>query len=257
MSTPATELLELAGVTKRYGGIAALDDCRFRVAEGSMTGLIGPNGSGKTTAFNVVSGFVRPDAGVVRFAGREVRPEPARMCRAGLVRTFQQPRVFGALTALENVVVAGASRWWAAFTPRVGRRDRSRALELLEEFGLAGVADLPADRLSYGQRKLVELATVLIGGPRLVLLDGIPVEAPLDGTLIVMRNQDLPGVIGEVGSVLGRHGVNIANFALGRDGKGAIGVVNVDESAAGQIDDEIVSALAKVPAIKDVRVIRV
>src|SRR5262249_42235932 len=96
-------------------------------------------------------------------------------------------------------------------------------------------------------------------GPRLVLLDGIPVEAPLDGTLIVMRNQDLPGVIGEVGSVLGRHGVTIANFALGRDGKGAIGVVNVDESAAaGKIVDEtIVEALCKVPAINDVRVIRV
>jgi D-3-phosphoglycerate dehydrogenase len=94
-------------------------------------------------------------------------------------------------------------------------------------------------------------------GPRLVLLDGIPVEAPLDGTLIVMRNQDLPGVIGEVGSVLGRHKVNIANFALGRDGKGAIGVVNVDESAAGQVNDTIVDALRKVPAINDVRVIRV
>jgi D-3-phosphoglycerate dehydrogenase len=95
-------------------------------------------------------------------------------------------------------------------------------------------------------------------GPRLVLLDGIPVEAPLDGTLIVLRNQDLPGVIGEVGSVLGRHGVNIANFALGRDGKGAIGVVNVDESANGhQVDDTILSALAKIPAVTDVRVIRV
>ena len=94
-------------------------------------------------------------------------------------------------------------------------------------------------------------------GPRLALLDGIPVEAPLDGTLIVLRNQDLPGVIGEVGSVLGRHGVNIANFALGRDANGAIGVVNVDERAAGQVNDAIVAELAKIPAIKDVRVVRV
>jgi D-3-phosphoglycerate dehydrogenase len=94
-------------------------------------------------------------------------------------------------------------------------------------------------------------------GPRLVLLDGIPVEAPLDGTLVVIRNQDLPGVIGEVGSVLGRHGVNIANFALGRDAAGAVGVVNVDESGAARIDDEILAALKAVPAIKDARVVRV
>jgi D-3-phosphoglycerate dehydrogenase len=94
-------------------------------------------------------------------------------------------------------------------------------------------------------------------GPRLVLLDGIPVEAPLDGTLLVIRNQDTPGVIGEVGSVLGRHGVNIANFALGRDENGAVGVVNVDERGASRVDDEILSSLKAVPAIRDARVLRV
>jgi D-3-phosphoglycerate dehydrogenase len=93
-------------------------------------------------------------------------------------------------------------------------------------------------------------------GPRLVLLDGIAVEAPLDGTLLVVRNQDTPGVIGEVGSVLGRHGVNIANFALGRDENGAVGVVNVDERGS-HVDEEILAALKAVPAIKDARVIRV
>jgi D-3-phosphoglycerate dehydrogenase / 2-oxoglutarate reductase len=94
-------------------------------------------------------------------------------------------------------------------------------------------------------------------GPRLVLVDGIPVEAPLDGTLIVLRNQDLPGVIGEVGTVLGKHGVNIASFALGRDANGAIGVVNVDERTADQINAPIVGALSKIAAIKDVKVVRV
>jgi D-3-phosphoglycerate dehydrogenase len=94
-------------------------------------------------------------------------------------------------------------------------------------------------------------------GPRLVLLDGIAVEAPLDGTLIVIRNQDQPGVIGEVGSVLGRHGVNIANFALGRDSAGAVGVVNVDESGASRVDEQILAALEAVPAIKEARVVRV
>ncbi|HEU5158717.1 MAG TPA: ABC transporter ATP-binding protein [Streptosporangiaceae bacterium] len=164
-------LLEVVGLTKRYGGIAALDDCRFGVAEGSITGLIGPNGSGKTTAFNVISGYVRPDAGSVRFAGRKVRPEPAKMCRAGLVRTFQHPRVFGTLTALENVVVAAAPPWWATLTPRVRRRDRDRALALMEEFGLAGVAHQPAGQLSHGQRKLLAFAAALMSEPRMVLLD--------------------------------------------------------------------------------------
>jgi D-3-phosphoglycerate dehydrogenase len=94
-------------------------------------------------------------------------------------------------------------------------------------------------------------------GPRLVLLDGIPVEAPLDGTLLVIRNQDTPGVIGEVGSVLGRHGVNIANFALGRDDNGAVGVVNVDERGATRVEDEILASLKAVPAIRDARVLRI
>jgi D-3-phosphoglycerate dehydrogenase len=94
-------------------------------------------------------------------------------------------------------------------------------------------------------------------GPRLVLLDGIPIEAPLGGTLLVIRNQDQPGVIGEVGSVLGRHGVNIANFALGRESNGAVGVVNVDESGATRVDASVLTALTAVPAIKDARLIRV
>lgn len=93
-------------------------------------------------------------------------------------------------------------------------------------------------------------------GPRLVLLDGIPVEAPLEGTLVVIRNQDQPGVIGEVGSVLGRAGVNIANFALGRDANGAVGVVNVDEGN-GKLDPSILAALTNVPAIKDAKLLRV
>ena len=87
-----------------------------------------------------------------------------------------------------------------------------------------------------------------------MLLDGIPIEAPLDGTLLVIRNQDTPGVIGEVGSVLGRHGVNIANFALGRDANGAVGVVNVDERGSQRVDEPILAALKAVPAISDARV---
>jgi D-3-phosphoglycerate dehydrogenase len=94
-------------------------------------------------------------------------------------------------------------------------------------------------------------------GSRLVLLDGIPVEAPLDGTLLVMRNNDLPGVIGEVGTLLGRHDVNIANFALGRDANGAVGVVNVDERGAANVNEALLDELSKIAAIKDVRIVRV
>ena len=94
-------------------------------------------------------------------------------------------------------------------------------------------------------------------GPRLVLLDGIAIEAPLAGALIVIRNQDTPGVIGEVGSVLGKHGVNIANFALGRDAQGAIGVVNVDESGSTTGRSKVLDALTAIPAIRDARLIRV
>jgi D-3-phosphoglycerate dehydrogenase len=103
----------------------------------------------------------------------------------------------------------------------------------------------------------VEGTTFEHGGPRLVLLDGVPVEAPLDGTLVVMRNNDLPGVIGEVGTVLGRHGLNIANFALGRDANGAVGVVNVDERTVGEVNETIVGEIERVPAIRDVWVVRV
>jgi D-3-phosphoglycerate dehydrogenase len=103
----------------------------------------------------------------------------------------------------------------------------------------------------------VEGTTFEHGGPRLVLLDGVPVEAPLDGTLVVMRNNDLPGVIGEVGTVLGRHRLNIANFALGRDANGAVGVVNVDERTSDEVNETIVGEIERVPAIRDVWVVRV
>ncbi|HKS98824.1 MAG TPA: ABC transporter ATP-binding protein [Rugosimonospora sp.] len=166
------ELLELSGLTRTFGGVRAVDDCSLRVAEGTVTGLIGPNGSGKTTVFNIVTGYLRPDAGRVRFAGRDItRYGTGRRYRLGLSRTFQQARVFGSLSTLENLVVAAGYPWWQLFTPRVRARDRVRAQELLEEFGLSAVAGLPAGQLSYGQRKLLEFAAVLMSAPRLVLLD--------------------------------------------------------------------------------------
>jgi ABC-type branched-subunit amino acid transport system ATPase component len=165
-------LLAVEGLTKSFGGIRALDDCSFEIAEGSVGALIGPNGSGKTTAFNVITGYQPADAGCLTFRGRTVRrPDPCRLQRLGLARTFQQARVFPALSVLENVVLGRNQSWHGLLRRRVPAPDRQRAEDLLEEFGLAAHADMPAGRLSYGQRKLLELASVLMAEPVLVLLD--------------------------------------------------------------------------------------
>jgi branched-chain amino acid transport system ATP-binding protein len=165
-------LLEVSGVSRSFGSVRAVQDASFSVEQGSITALIGPNGSGKTTLFNVITGYLAPDAGRVTFDGADVTgAKPSRLYRRGLSRTFQQARVFGHLTVEENLVVAGGYRWPQLFGPRVGRADRVRAGELLEDFRLAHVADLYASELSYGQRKLLEFAAVLMSRPRLVLLD--------------------------------------------------------------------------------------
>jgi len=165
-------VLEVDRLTKRFGGVAAVDGCSLAVAEGTVTALIGPNGSGKTTLFNLITGYLRADSGSVAFAGKRVRrPEPTALCRRGLTRTFQQARVFGSLTLVENMVAAVQQPRRSAFRRAVSRADRERAIGLLEEFGLARLAGSRADQLSFGQRKLLEFATVLMGRPRLVLLD--------------------------------------------------------------------------------------
>ncbi len=165
-------LLGVSGLTKRFGGVAAVNGCSFQVDEGTITALIGPNGSGKTTAFNMITGYLPADSGEVTFAGRAVkRPNPTRLYRAGLTRTFQQARVFPGLTLLENLTVAISQPWRTLLRRNVAARDRERALTLLEEFGLERLGDRPAGELSFGQRKLLEFATVLMGEPRLVLLD--------------------------------------------------------------------------------------
>jgi ABC-type branched-subunit amino acid transport system ATPase component len=167
-----TALLEIDGLTKRFGGVTAVDVCSFTVPEGSVTALVGPNGSGKTTAFNLITGYARADAGTIRFAGSTVRrPDPVRLARNGLTRTFQQARIFPQLTLVQNMVAALQQPWTATFTPAVRRSERERALQLLDEFGIVRLAEERAGNLSYGQKKLLEFAAVLMGEPRLVLLD--------------------------------------------------------------------------------------
>jgi neutral amino acid transport system ATP-binding protein len=155
-----TAELRAAGIAKAFGGVQALDGATLTVAAGSVTGLIGPNGSGKTTLFNVITGYERPDAGQVYLGGRRITgASPQRVFGLGLGRTFQLTRVFPRLTVAENLLLA---------TPRGQQR---RARDLLELTGIAANAGALAGTLSYGQRKLLELATVLAAGPAVVLLD--------------------------------------------------------------------------------------
>ena len=164
-------LLEVEGLQKRFGGVVAVDDCSFAVAAGTITGLIGPNGSGKTTVFNIVTGYEPADHGAVRFEGRAVqRPDPSRLARRGLLRTFQQARVFLHLTVLDNLVLAIPQPWWHAGRVRASRAEQEQA-RVLADFNLEHHADSVAADLSFGQRKLLEFAATLMSRPRLVLLD--------------------------------------------------------------------------------------
>lgn len=157
-----TAELRTEAISKAFGGVRALDDCTLTVPAGSISGLIGPNGSGKTTLFNIVTGYERPDAGEVYLDGRRITSASAqRVFGLGLGRTFQLTRVFPRLTLLENMLVAA----------RGSAADKRRARELLEFTGIGQYADALAGTLSYGQRKLLELATVLAAGPAVVLLD--------------------------------------------------------------------------------------
>jgi branched-chain amino acid transport system ATP-binding protein len=176
-----TALLEVRGVSKRFGGVHAVKDVSFRVEKGMVKALIGPNGAGKTTLFNLVSGFVAPDAGTVRFRGAPIEGRPPhRVAGLGLSRTFQHIRLFAGMTALENVMVGRHPRSRAGFlagmlhlpwTRREEREIEGRAREALDFLGIAALAGQDATSLSYGQQRAVELARALVSEPELLLLD--------------------------------------------------------------------------------------
>lgn len=174
--------LEVRGLTKRFGGVIAVDGCSFEAPLGQVTGLIGPNGAGKSTAIDLISGFKLPDSGTVLFKGRALEGlSPHQISRMGLIRTFQAPREWPGLSVLENVVMA---RWDAGregFLRGVvglGRAQRAksaaelaRAREILDEFGLATLRNERAGNLSGGQKRLVEFARIRMAEPELVILD--------------------------------------------------------------------------------------
>jgi ABC-type branched-subunit amino acid transport system ATPase component len=165
-------LLEVDHLEKSFGELRAVDSASFAVEDHTITALIGPNGSGKTTLFNLITGYLPPDGGRVRFDGRDITgASSGSLYRSGLTRTFQQARIFPQLSVEENLTVAAGYSWRQLFGARLSRADRERVAALLEEFRMAHVADLYASELSYGQRKLLEFAAVLMSSPRLVLLD--------------------------------------------------------------------------------------
>ena len=166
-------LLEAKNVSKAYGGIRALETCSVTVERGSITGLIGPNGSGKTTLFNVITGYDRVDAGDIRFEGVTITNQPPdKVFQLGIGRTFQLTRIFPRLTVMENMHVAVQRKGTRSLLSRwSSSHEQRQALELLDFVGISGLKDMPASNLSYGQKKLLEFAFVLIAEPQVILLD--------------------------------------------------------------------------------------
>jgi ABC-type branched-subunit amino acid transport system ATPase component/ABC-type branched-subunit amino acid transport system permease subunit len=166
-------LLEVKGLEKRFGGLRAVDGASFSVPEGSITAMIGPNGSGKTTVFNLIGGTMTPNAGEVWFDGRRIDGlKPWERAYAGLGRTFQITRLFREMTVLENVVAPlRGFRWGQLNADGVSGSEAERAEELLDFVGMKRYAGVQAKALSFGQQKLVELAQVLMLDPKLIMLD--------------------------------------------------------------------------------------
>jgi neutral amino acid transport system ATP-binding protein len=173
-------MLRVEGASKAFGGIQALDLCSIEVEQGTIHGLIGPNGSGKTTLFNAITGYEPLDAGQITFRGLPITDAaPAKVFSMGIGRTFQLTRIFPRLSVIENMHVAvqrgGGQAWKPELLGLLGRwsssREHERALELLTFVGLVPFVRSSAESLSYGQKKLLEFASVLMAEPEVILLD--------------------------------------------------------------------------------------
>jgi branched-chain amino acid transport system ATP-binding protein len=178
---PAEALLQVEGVTKRFGGLVALSEVSFEIRKAEIYGLIGPNGAGKTTLFNVLTGLYRQDVGTFRFEGKLLRNvTPDRIAALGIARTFQNIRLFANLSALENVMIGRHVRTranvvGAILRNRATREEEAaierRAHELLQYVGIAHRANELAKHLSYGDQRRLEIARALATDPRLLALD--------------------------------------------------------------------------------------
>ncbi|HET7277435.1 MAG TPA: ABC transporter ATP-binding protein [Dermatophilaceae bacterium] len=179
-ATAGTAVLQADGVVMQFGGLIAVNNVSMRVDEGEIVGLIGPNGAGKTTFFNCLTGMYKPTRGRVTLLGTELPPRPRAVVKAGMARTFQNIRLFGNMTALENVMVGRYCRTSSmALTsilrgPKFRREEeatRARAQELLEFVGLGKSTELLARNMPYGDQRRLEIARALATDPKLVLLD--------------------------------------------------------------------------------------
>ena len=168
-------VLAVESITKRFGGIAAVDGVSFEVRQGEILGLIGPNGSGKSTLFNCILGQIRPSSGSVRLDGRDVTGlDPALLNRMGVSRTFQLLQVFPNLSVRENLILAGQEHIGSVGSRLFGKRDAglgAAADKMIAFFRLGHLANAKAGGISYGQQKLLDAAMAFMAGPRLVLLD--------------------------------------------------------------------------------------
>ena len=174
-------ILKITGLARSFGQMKAVDDVSLDIKRGSMTGLIGPNGAGKSTLFNLLTGALKPDSGTVSLEGQDVTGlPPNQLFSRGLGRTFQIPRPFARMSVLENVMLAPPDQTGETvvgpflFRSRMHdeeKRIRTKALEVLEFVTLVALADHPAGQISGGQMKLLELARVLMGDPKVILLD--------------------------------------------------------------------------------------
>ena len=191
--------LSVGGLSKRFGGIVALEDVSFDVHEGEIVGLIGPNGAGKTTVFNCISRFYEPDGGHIRFGGRDItRISAHRVIAAGIARTFQQTHLFRSMTVAGNIETGRHSLPADIHLPLLGgRRHRDEgaaraAEEIIEYLGLRDLRDYPAAALPFALQKRVELARALAGNPRLLLLD-----EPASG----LSHEELQGLAGLIRNI--------------------------------------------------------
>ncbi len=169
-----TNLIEVSGVSKRFGGVVANSQISLKVPEGSITGLIGPNGSGKTTLFNSVVGYHPIDEGSITFEGREISNlRVQQIARLGMLRTFQQTRIYGKMNCMDNMMISVPQRQMplARMFSKFPREVIERAEAILEFVGLYQKRLLPAGSLSFGQQKLLEFAMALINEPKVLLLD--------------------------------------------------------------------------------------
>ncbi len=194
-------LLEVSGLSKRFGGVQAVNDVSFRVEKGMIKAVIGPNGAGKTTLFNMVSGLVSPDAGSITFGGEPIHGRPPhRVAARGVSRTFQNIRLFSQMSALENVMVGRHLRGRSGFLAGMlglgrarheDREVRRRALEVMDFLGIAALAEAEATSLAYGQQRAVELARALASDPEMVLLDepaaGLNIRETRDLAALITR----------------------------------------------------------------------